>query len=141
MPLISRRVFLESASAIAAISTVTTRAHSSALASDADMSFFDERFAQARQVALQLAWSEPTPVQADVTPIWNMTRKRITQSPTATLRGITTESFHFCLTTLLREHAGIATNIERVHRDLYLWSIGTTIPDTATARLMEFSDG
>ena len=110
------------------------------------MFFFDERFAQARLLVRQLTASELTgcelaAVQSDVTPIRSVTLERITQSASTLLRGITTESFHFCLTTMLREHARIETEIERMDRDLWLWSTRTTRSDKTTSRLMGFSDG
>lgn len=130
MPSISRRAFLEGASAITAIGVILPRAHSASPASGVEVFFFDERFAQARKLAERLVWSDLTPVQADVTPIRKMALKRVAQSPSAIFRGITTESFHFCLSTLLREHTRIETHIERVHRDLYLWSLRATRSDT-----------
>lgn len=135
MPSISRREFLESASIFAAIGMVAPRAHSSSCTPGADVFFFDERFVQARQLAQRLAWSELTPVRSDVTPIRDVTLNRITQSPAAMLRGITTESFHFCLATMLKEHARIETGIERVDRDLYAWSLRATRSNTTALRL------
>lgn len=88
--------------------------------------YYDERFPKARRLAGQL--SEPAltiPVTGDITPIWNAGLKHADSRSPLTLRGVTTESFHFCLKVLLQSRATVETEINRIDGDLYLWSIRT----------------
>jgi hypothetical protein len=129
-----RRSFLKF-SLFAAIATQTSR---SAVASALDPSarypdkfFYDDRFGDAQAMSGRLDRSATlTPVQGDVTKVWTDDLKRLSQQRSLTLRGVTTESFHFCLTRLLRSHARVETRIRRVGKDLYAWSITSTLSKT-----------
>lgn len=90
----------------------------------ADCFFFDDRFLTAR--ALAAGWSgpaAPTAIQGDVTRIWRTRLAHEYLLAPLTLSGVTTESFHFCLSVLLAEQAQIDTRITRIDRDLHLWAI------------------
>jgi hypothetical protein len=88
--------------------------------------FFDERFAEARRLARELSGrATPIPVHGDVTPVWIGGLERASPSAPMTLRGVTTESFHFCLKILLGDHARVDAQVCRVDRDLHLWTMRT----------------
>jgi len=88
--------------------------------------FFDERFAEAGRLAQQLPGTvEPTPVQGDVTSFWTDGLACASLARPLVLMGVTTESFYFCLKTLLLDHAGVSARVTRVDRDLHLWTIRT----------------
>ena len=65
-------------------------------------------------------------VNGDITATWLRDAGLASSDRALALRGVTTESFHFCLKTLLQTHAHVETQIERVSNDLYSWSIKTT---------------
>ena len=68
--------------------------------------FFDERFAEARRLADEMCGAtEPTPVQSDITAIWTDGLGRAGLTAPMTIKGVTTESFYFCLKILLADHA------------------------------------
>lgn len=94
------------------------------LSTDGDYFFYDERFAEARRLAGRLYDAKPiTPVKGDITGIWNAGLKHACLWSPITLRGVTTESFYFCLDVMLRSRAGVKSRITRVNRDLYEWTI------------------
>jgi hypothetical protein len=91
-----------------------------------DYFFFDERFAEARRLAQELSGTaEPTPVQGDVTGIWTGGLGRASLTAPMRMKGVTTESFYFCLKILLSDQARIESQVSRIDRDLHLWTIGT----------------
>jgi hypothetical protein len=97
---------------------------------DADRLFYDDRFPQARRLARELSGStEPTPVQGDITGIWNAGLGSAIGKSMLILQGVTAESFHFCLKIMVGEHARMETWVTRIDRDLFLWQIrcGQTI--------------
>ena len=92
-----------------------------------DFAFFDERFHQARRIAA--SWSASNRligVQGDITPLWRNGLDRMTRDHPLHLRGVTTESFLFCLRILLGEHADVAVQVSRLDRNLLLWTMRTT---------------
>ena len=95
-----------------------------------DHFFYDERFAAARRLARELARViEPTPVQGDITYIWTAGLGRASLVAPMTMRGVTTESFYFCLKILLADQASVDANFERIDQDLYLWTIRSHNPE------------
>jgi hypothetical protein len=91
-----------------------------------DYFFFDERFAEARRRAGELSGTtEPTPVQSDITPIWSGGLGRASLAAPMTLKGVTTESFYFCLKILLVDQGKVDARVSRIDRDLYLWTMHT----------------
>ncbi len=94
--------------------------------------FYDERFVQARVIANRLAGqfadkSALTPVNGDLTAPWVGELVSTASQGSLSLRGVTTESFYFCLKTLLQSHSVTATHIERADRDLHAWEITTGV--------------
>lgn len=86
--------------------------------------FVDERFERARRVAA--AWRESgrlIAVQGDITPFWRRGLERAAREKALSLRGITTESFRFCLSVLLSEHGVVDARVSRVDQDLLLWTM------------------
>ena len=91
-----------------------------------DYFFFDERFADARRLAGELSGTtELTPVQGDVTGIWTGGLERASLTAPMTMKGVTTESFYFCLKILLSDQARVDAQASRIDRDLHLWTIRT----------------
>ena len=91
-----------------------------------DYFFFDERFAEARRLAGELSGiTELTPVQGDVTGTWTAGLGRASLTAPMTMKGVTTESFYFCLKILLSDQARVAAQVSRIDRDLHLWTIRT----------------
>ena len=91
-----------------------------------DYFFFDERFAEARRLAGELSGAiEPTPVQSDVTGTWTGGLGRASVAAPMTMKGVTTESFYFCLKILLSDHARVDAQVTRIDRDLHLWAMLT----------------
>ena len=91
-----------------------------------DYFFFDERFAEARRLAKELSGTtEPTPVQGDITGIWTSELGRASLAAPMTMKGVTAESFYFCLRILLADQARVEAQVSRIDRDLYLWTIRT----------------
>ena len=92
-----------------------------------DYVFFDERFHKARAVAVSWAASDrPIGVQGDITPVWTNELNRMTCDHRLRLRGVTTESFLFCLRILAGERANLEVQVERLDRNLLQWTIHTT---------------
>jgi hypothetical protein len=110
---------------------IATRAGLVALA-DAprhDFIFFDERFARARHLAADWASIEAARVQAvqgDVTPAWNDGLDRLSRERALLMRGVTTDSFLFCLKVLVGEYAATSTRVLRLDRNLLHWSMTST---------------
>ena len=91
-----------------------------------DYFFFDERFAEARRLAGELSGTtEPTPVDGDVTDIWTGELGRASLTAPLTLKGVTTDSFYFCLKILLADQSRVETQVSRIGQDLYLWTMRT----------------
>jgi hypothetical protein len=94
---------------------------------DLDYAFFDERFCNARRIAASWSASNgPLRVRGDITPLWTNGLDRTTRERPLALRGITTQSFQFCLRVLAAEHAHIDVQSSRIDRDLFLWTMRTT---------------
>lgn len=94
--------------------------------------FFDERFQAA--IRLSESWSGlgvPIGVQGDVTELWRSELERVSFEQRLYLRGVTTQSFLFCLRILAAEQAQIDARVSRLDRDLFLWSM-YTIPRNMT---------
>jgi len=86
--------------------------------------FYDQRFDQA--ISAVSAIRDAIAVDADVTTVWQQAIRPELGSKSLSVRGLTTESFHFCLKTLISDHARVqSASLERVSHDLYLWSIAT----------------
>ncbi len=124
--MIERRLFLKGS----ALSLLAPGVMETALAAEGaaviDRFFFDERFEEARALAGRtLRARVAIPVRGDVTPVWSAGLKRASQQAPLMLAGVTTESFHFCIKTLMASHARVETEIQRVGRDLYAWRIET----------------
>jgi hypothetical protein len=103
---------------------------------NADWFFYDGRFPLARQLAMELSGSTGlTPVQGDITDIWNAGLGRTCGQSRLTLHGVTTESFHFCLKIMAGELSSVETRVSRIDRDLFLWQIrcGQTIKQDVLA--------
>ena len=91
-----------------------------------DYFFFDERFAEARRLAGALSGTtEPTPVQSDITGIWTGGLWRASLAASMSLKGVTTESFYFCLKILLVDQVRVDAQVSRIDLDLHLWTIRT----------------
>lgn len=89
--------------------------------------FFDERFEEARRVAASWSGSNRAiAVHGDITPLWNSQLDLATRKSRLRLRGVTTESFRFCLVTLVREHTDFDLDVSRFDRNLFLWTMHTT---------------
>lgn len=126
-----RRVFLKAsaASALAAPALATEALGAAGAApgnARADRFYYDERFADARALAAR-AFSVATSVDSDVTQVWTQDLNRLSQMRALSLEGVTTESFYFCLHTLLQSHATVTMRAERIGKDLYAWRISTAL--------------
>ena len=125
-----RRSFLKLSLVAALAAKGSPSAFAGALGESATPSekvFYDDRFADARCIASRLdARASLTPVQSDVTALWTGGLKNLSRQRPLSLQGVTTESFHFCLKTLLRSETRVETQIRRVGKDLHAWSIRTT---------------
>lgn len=89
-----------------------------------DYFFFDDRYGTARLCAE--GWPAGTrvvSVGSDVTEVWQSFLSTASRSGPLTLQGVTTESFHFCLKVLMAEGAHVDSQITRLDRDLYQWTI------------------
>ena len=88
--------------------------------------FFDQRFAEARRIAeVMSAAVVPTPVHADVTALWIGGLAHASLVTPLTMQGVTTESFYFCLRTLLADQVRVDAQVSRLGRDLHLWTLRT----------------
>jgi hypothetical protein len=89
-----------------------------------DYVLFDERFEQARRLAA--SWSASNRligVRSDVTALWCGELDRLAPHHPLRLRGVTTDSFLFCLRILLGEHANLGVQVSRLDRNLLSWSV------------------
>ena len=125
----NRRSFIQAATCSLFVPTVVTATHDQALASEQpawDYIFYDERFANARLLAGEGSGSTLlTPVRGDITDVWKAGLDRVSRTSALTMRGVTTESFHFCLKIMVGEHASLDTQMSRLDRDLVLWTMRT----------------
>lgn len=123
-----RRLFLKS-SALSALAAPAFAQNGFAAAPNeaASKVFYDARFSQARMLASRLSVSGTlTPVTENITAAWVKDFERLAAKPLA-LGGVTTESFFFCLKTLLQPHGLTFTRIERLGPDLHAWELRTGI--------------
>jgi hypothetical protein len=98
-----------------------------ALSPHDDYAFFDERFEQARRVVASWpAANECIPVQSDITSVWSDGLHRATRERALHLRGVTTDSFRFCLGVLVSELADFDLHVSRLDRNLFTWTMRTT---------------
>jgi hypothetical protein len=126
--LMNRRDFLGStlASLTLVAGGVTVALGGSSNRETANYIFYDERFQTAERLAKQIAGSaEAIPVRGDVTAVWNGALKSASQGSPLVLAGVTTESFYFCLKTLMQSNARLELSTRRINQDLFVWSIQT----------------
>jgi hypothetical protein len=123
----NRRRLIQAATSALFVPGAVTLARASATESPASDYFFcDERFAKARRLAAELSGCTAlTPVQGDITDLWNTHLGSASRRSSLYLRGVTTESFYFCLKIMLGERASLDAWVARLDRDLYLWTILT----------------
>jgi hypothetical protein len=120
-----RRQFIGAAAASALLPAVLTKPCLAAPGGP-DYIFFDERFPQARQaIAPWPAASRLIGVQGDITRLWSNGLERMTRAQRLDLRGVTTNSFLFCLRILAGEHANLSAQVSRLDRDLLQWTLTT----------------
>jgi len=126
---VKRRHFVQAGTWSLFLPSVVISASADARSSDGlawDYFFFDERFPEARRLAAEwFGITQPTPVLSDVTPIWTGELGRASLTSPLALKGVTTESFYFCLKILLGDQARVAAQVKRVDRDLHLWTMHT----------------
>jgi hypothetical protein len=93
-----------------------------------DHFFYDDRFVEALQLACRMSPSgRLTPVQGDITGIWKAGLDREWARAPLTMRGVTTESFYFCLKVMTASKADVETSVARVGPDLFLWTIRSAV--------------
>jgi len=86
--------------------------------------YYEERFPTADKIARSwLGSDEWQAVQADITPVWNGELKLKSKEDSVHVAGVTTESFYFCLQTLLQPTHDVSTEITRVDQNLYAWTL------------------
>ena len=125
MPFMNRRCFVTAAVSFPLVYSVAGAAKSLATeAAGVNYLFYDERFIDSVPLAARLPTSGMLiPVQGDVTSIWiNEVNTACRNSPLI-LRGVTTESFYFCLEIMLRSEVAVVSQIARVSTDLFFWTI------------------
>ncbi len=131
----NRRGLILAATSALFIPKAVMVAHASASATKSpgpDYFFCDERFAKARRLAAELSGCTAlTPVQGDITELWSSYLGRASRQSSLHMRGVTTESFYFCLKIMIGEHADLNAQVTRVDRDLFLWTMRTG-PQTPT---------
>jgi hypothetical protein len=134
----NRRGLILAATSALFIPKVVMVAHASASATKSpgpDFFFCDERFAKARRLAAELSGCTAlTPVQGDITELWNSYLGRASRQSSLHMRGVTTESFYFCLKIMIGEHARLNAQVTRVDQDLFLWTMRSGL-QTATEEL------
>lgn len=134
----NRRGLILAATSALFIPKVVMVAHASASATKSpgpDFFFCDERFAKARRLAAELSGCTAlTPVQGDITELWNSYLRRASRQSSLNMRGVTTESFYFCLKIMIGEHARLNAQVTRVDQDLFLWTMRSGL-QTATEEL------
>jgi hypothetical protein len=92
-----------------------------------DYVFFDERFELAHRFAASWpAANGPFGVRGDITPFWSSGLDRLTREQPLRLRGLTADSFQFCLRILVGEHANLDVQVSRVDPNLFSWIMHTT---------------
>jgi hypothetical protein len=100
-----------------------------------DYFFFDDRFANARRAAASRdAAHVRVAVQGDITQLWIHELEPLTRGGPLSLRGVTTESFLFCLRILSGEHADLDVRAARIDRNLIEWTVRTTPKPTLGPR-------
>jgi hypothetical protein len=120
-----RRQFVTAVAASALLPAVTTKLCLAALTGP-DYIFFDERFPQALQaIAPWPATSRLIGVHSDITHLWSNGLERMTRQQRLDLRGVTTDSFLFCLRILAGEHAKLNAQGRRLDRNLLQWTLTT----------------
>ena len=131
MQMLTKRVFLQSALSSLAIAPAVLTANARASqggTNELPYFFYDERFAEARRLAASFAApASPTPVGGDVTALWTEELGALSRRAPLFLRGATTESFYFCLKTLLQSETRVTAEVERISKDLHAWSIRSAI--------------
>jgi len=125
----NRRLFVQAGASSLFIGNAMIAASADAPGRDRfawDYFFFDQRFAAARRVAGELSGTtEPTPVDGDVTDIWTGKLGRASLTAPLTMKGVTTDSFYFCLKILLADQSRVEAQVSRIGQDLYLWTMHT----------------
>jgi hypothetical protein len=133
-----RRHFIHAATASVLLPAAATPcvAALASVSQNWDYVFFDERFEKARRlVASWCASDRLIGVQGDITPVWSNGLDRTMHEHPLHLRGMTTESFLFCLRILASEHANLALQVSRFDRNLFRWTMCTTPkPEYGTTR-------
>lgn len=122
-----RFIHLATASVIATAVAGSATAALRTIARQPDYLFFDERFREARRIAT--TWESADrriPVTGDITPLWSGGLERRSREQPLRLRGVTTDSFLFCLRVLAHEHAHLDVQVSRFDRNLLLWTMTTT---------------
>jgi hypothetical protein len=134
----NRRRFIQAATSSLCIPNAVTVAHASASATESpspDYFFCDERFEKARRLSAELSGCTAlTPVQGDITGLWNSCLSRASRRSSLYMRGVTTESFYFCLKIMIGEHGDLDAQVTRLDRDLFLWTMRTTCRSTTEPR-------
>jgi len=124
-----RRHFLHAATASVLLPSALTPGPAvfACIAPRWDYVFFDERFAAAQRVAASWpASNRPIGVRGDITPFWISGLDSLTRHDPLHLRGVTTDSFQFCLRILLAEHAHLDVQLSRLDANLFSWIMRTT---------------
>jgi hypothetical protein len=124
-----RRVFLGVATASALFPAALRQANATLAAGSPkwDYVLFDERFETAHRLAASWrAATLPIAVRSDVTALWRGELERVAREHPLHLRGVTTESVHFCLRILLSEHTRLDGRVSRLDRNLLLWTMHTS---------------
>jgi hypothetical protein len=130
-----RRHFIQAATASMLLppALVPSPAVFAGIARKWDYVFFDERFEQAhRVVAAWPASNGPIAVRGDVTAFWRGGLDRLARDYPLHLRGVTTDSFQFCLRILLGEHANLELRVSRLNPNLFSWIMRTTPKNLTT---------
>ena len=125
-----RRLFLKASASSLLAAPVATHAKSTPETTGATKIFYDVRFREAAILAKRLPHSGDaplSPVNGEITAPWVAALQNLSRRRSLVLRGVTTESFYFCLKTLLQSRGLVAARIERVARDLHAWEIRTNI--------------
>ena len=127
MLIVNRRHFVQAGMLLLPTAVISAPAYVPGRGQPAwDYFFFDERFAEARRLAGEMCGAtEPTPVQSDITAIWTDGLGRAGLTAPMTIKGVTTESFYFCLKILLSDQVRVDAQVSRIDRDLHLWTIRT----------------
>jgi hypothetical protein len=123
-----RRRFIGGSFAFLLVPLVTEWRSRAALAAPAtgDYAFFDERFDRACRIAASWpATLGPAAVRGDITR-WIPVLDRTARERALQVHGVTTESFRFCLSILVSEHADARWQVARLDRNLLQWTVRTT---------------